>query len=51
VIEDSKPGITAALAAGMRVIAVTNTHPAEELGNATRVMENCGQIGRMLFGD
>src|SRR5215831_10426300 len=38
VIEDSKPGIAAALAADMRVIAITNTHPAEELAQATEVV-------------
>lgn len=48
VIEDSKPGVAAGLAAGMRVIAITNTHPAEELGAATHVMNTYAQIGAML---
>ena len=51
VIEDSKPGVTAALAAGMRVIAITNTHPAEELRRATVVVENYAQIEQLLLGD
>ena len=51
VIEDSKPGVTAALAAGMRVIAITNTHPAAELRAATVVVENYVQIARLLLGD
>ena len=38
VIEDSKPGVAAARAAGMRVIAITNTHPAAELRPATVVV-------------
>jgi HAD superfamily hydrolase (TIGR01509 family) len=50
VIEDSKPGVTAALAAGMRVIAITNTHPADELQRATVVVENYAEIERLLLG-
>jgi HAD superfamily hydrolase (TIGR01509 family) len=48
-IEDSKPGIAAGLAAGMRVIAITNTHPAEELAHATHVVGTCEAIGRLLM--
>ena len=48
VIEDSKPGIAAALAAGMRVIAVTNSHPADELRHATHVAPTYAEIGRLL---
>jgi HAD superfamily hydrolase (TIGR01509 family) len=48
VIEDSKPGIAAALAAGMRVIAITNTHPAAELRCATHVVGSCSEIERLL---
>ena len=48
VIEDSKPGVAAGLAAGMRVIAITNTHPAEELDHATHVVETYEQIERLL---
>jgi HAD superfamily hydrolase (TIGR01509 family) len=50
VIEDSKPGITAGLAAGMRVIAITNTHGAEELSHATHVVGGYAEIERLLLG-
>jgi len=50
VIEDSKPGVAAALAAGMEVIAITNTHPAEELQHATRVVRTYPEIERLLLG-
>lgn len=49
VIEDSKPGVTAALAAGMRVIAITNTHPAHELRQATQVVRTYAEIERLLL--
>ena len=49
VIEDSKPGIAAAIAAGMRVIAITNTHPAEELAHATCVVSTYEQIEHLLM--
>ena len=48
VIEDSKPGIAAALAAGMKVIAITNTHPAEELAQATHVARTYAEIEQLL---
>ncbi len=51
VIEDSKPGVAAALAANMRVIAITNTHPAEELRAATVVVRGYGEIERLLLGE
>jgi HAD superfamily hydrolase (TIGR01509 family) len=51
VIEDSKPGVAAALAADMRVIAITNTHPAEELANATHVVATYAEIERILLGE
>ena len=51
VIEDSKPGVAAGLAAGMRVIAITNTHPAEELAGATRTVETYSEIEAILLGD
>lgn len=38
VFEDSMPGIAAALAAGMKVVAVTNSYPAAKLGAAHRVV-------------
>lgn len=49
VIEDSRPGVAAALAAGMRVIAITNTHPAQELQHATHVVRTYGEIARLLL--
>jgi HAD superfamily hydrolase (TIGR01509 family) len=49
VIEDSKPGVAAGLAAGMRVIAITNTHPAEQLAHATHVVRTYGEIERLLL--
>jgi HAD superfamily hydrolase (TIGR01509 family) len=49
VIEDSKPGIAAALAAGMRVLALTHTHRAEELRTATQVAANFKEIQKFLL--
>lgn len=51
VIEDSKPGVAAGLAAGMRVIAITNTHPAGELAHATHVVSTYAEIARLLLGN
>lgn len=48
VIEDSKPGVAAALAANMRVIAITNSHPAAELQAATAVVSTYAEIERLL---
>jgi HAD superfamily hydrolase (TIGR01509 family) len=50
VIEDSKPGVAAGLAAGMQVIAITNTHPAEELRHASHVVRTYRQIEDLLLG-
>jgi HAD superfamily hydrolase (TIGR01509 family) len=49
VVEDSKPGVAAGLAAGMKVIAITNTHSAEELAQATQVVETYEEIERLLL--
>jgi HAD superfamily hydrolase (TIGR01509 family) len=49
VIEDSKPGIAAAQAAGMAVIAITNTHCREELGHATHVVASYSEIEKILL--
>jgi HAD superfamily hydrolase (TIGR01509 family) len=49
VIEDSKPGVAAALAARMRVIAITNSHPADELGQATHVVGTYIEIEELLL--
>jgi HAD superfamily hydrolase (TIGR01509 family) len=51
VIEDSKPGVTAALAAGAQVIAIANTHPAHELVGATRVVTTYAEIGSLLLAE
>lgn len=48
-IEDSKPGVAAGLAAGMQVIAITNTHPARDLSHATRVVKTYAEIERLLL--
>jgi beta-phosphoglucomutase len=50
VIEDSKPGVAAGLAAGMKVIAITNTHPAAELGDATHVVGSFAELEALLQG-
>lgn len=49
VIEDSKPGLAAGLAAGMRVIAITNTYPAAELKSAHHVAGTYEEIERLLI--
>jgi HAD superfamily hydrolase (TIGR01509 family) len=49
VVEDSKPGVAASLAADMQVIAITNTHPANELRHATEVVRTYKEIERLLL--
>ncbi len=49
VIEDSSPGVTAAVAAGMQVIAITNSLPREKLGHATWVVDSYEEIDRLLL--
>ena len=44
VIEDSKEGIRGARRAGMRCLAVTNSHPAELLGEANAVVTNLEEV-------
>ncbi len=44
VIEDAPPGIEAARAAGMRVVAVTTTHPAAELRGATVLVGSVAEL-------
>jgi beta-phosphoglucomutase family hydrolase len=44
VFEDAHVGIEAARAAGMKVIAVTTTHPAEELQDADRVVRRLDEL-------
>lgn len=49
VVEDSKPGIAAARAAGMKAIAISNTHPAAELIDATHVVSTYQEISCLLL--
>lgn len=49
VIEDSKPGVAAGRAAGMQVVAITNTHPAAELGGADQVVESYDELAALLL--
>jgi len=52
--EDTSAGIASARAAGLKVIGVTNTYPAEKLGAAHRVVSGLAGLGRSdldaLFG-
>lgn len=43
-IEDSPSGVKAAKAAGMRCLAVTNTHPPEELGEADKIIDSLENV-------
>lgn len=50
VIEDSVPGVTAAVEANMKVIAVSETDDEkEELGNANLIVENFSKITRKVI--
>ena len=44
VIEDSPLGVKAAKAAGMRCLAVTNTHPEQELKEANKVVDSLEEV-------
>lgn len=44
VIEDSRPGIRAAKAAGMRVLAVANTHTAQDLHEADAITMSLSEM-------
>lgn len=48
VIEDSVAGVEAGLAAGMDVIAITNSFAREDLRRATRAVEGYGEIRKLL---
>ena len=45
VIEDSKEGIKGARRAGMKCLAVTNSHPAELLGDANAIVKSLEEVG------
>lgn len=49
VIEDSAAGVSAARAAGMTVIGITNSLPADKLAHATEVVSTYEEIGRLLL--
>ena len=49
VIEDSAAGVQAARAAGMEVIAITNTLPAERLALANRIVKTYEEIEALLL--
>jgi HAD superfamily hydrolase (TIGR01509 family) len=51
VIEDAAAGVEAALAAGMTVIAITNSLPAEKLLRASHVVTTYAEIERLLLPD
>jgi HAD superfamily hydrolase (TIGR01509 family) len=50
VIEDSAAGVEGALAAGMTVIAITNSLPPEQLARATLVVRTYHEIEQWLLG-
>jgi len=45
VIEDSKEGVKGARRAGMKCLAVTNSHPAELLGDADTIVTSLEEVG------
>lgn len=49
VIEDAAAGVEGALAAGMRVIAITNSLPRAKLAHATVVVDNYQEIEKLLL--
>ncbi|MCL5099499.1 MAG: HAD family phosphatase [Candidatus Omnitrophica bacterium] len=49
VVEDAPAGIEAARAAGMSVIAITNTLPAAKLSGATHVVGDYAELERLLL--
>jgi HAD superfamily hydrolase (TIGR01509 family) len=49
VIEDSPAGVTAAKAAGMHVIAITNTLPRAQLTHATHTVDTYAEIDHLLL--
>ena len=51
VIEDTPPGIAAAYAGGMRVIALATTYPREQLVAADAVVDSLGDLRIVVKGD
>jgi HAD superfamily hydrolase (TIGR01509 family) len=49
VIEDSTVGVTSARSAGMKVIAITNSLPADQLAHATHVVDSYEQLEALLL--
>ena len=49
VIEDTVAGVTAGRAAGMHVIAITNTYPAAALHQAHQIVDSYEPIARLLL--
>lgn len=49
VVEDSAAGVTAARAAGMEVIAITNSLPRKQLAHATHVVDTYEEIEDLLL--
>ena len=49
VIEDSAAGVTAARAAGMDVIAITNSLPRAKLGHANCIVDSYEEIDQLLL--
>ena len=49
VVEDAAAGVEAALAAGMKAIAITNSLSAEKLSHATHVVHSYAEIRRLLL--
>jgi beta-phosphoglucomutase len=49
VVEDALPGVQAAHAAGMPVMAVTTTRSREDLAQANRVVDSLSELGASDF--
>ncbi len=49
VVEDSVAGVAGGVAAGMQVIGITNSLPAEALGAASHVVSSYAEIERLLL--
>jgi len=44
VIEDSPLGVTAAKTAGMKCLAITNTHPRQKLDEADKIVDSLENV-------